>query len=60
MSFQEDKVIPLITVEIKQLALLKLPSKIRTSFNNVPLDIRQIHPGSVIERRIQSQALISD
>src|SRR3990170_2550079 len=30
-------------------------------FNNVPLDIRQIYyPGSVDERRMQSEALISD
>uniref|UniRef100_U9TBS1 Uncharacterized protein n=2 Tax=Rhizophagus irregularis TaxID=588596 RepID=U9TBS1_RHIID len=30
------------------------------SFNNIPLDIRQIHPSSVNERRMQSQTLISE
>ncbi|GET55523.1 hypothetical protein GLOIN_2v1765706 [Rhizophagus irregularis DAOM 181602=DAOM 197198] len=37
-----------------------IQNNLGASFNYIPLDIRQIHPGSVDERRMQSQVLISD
>jgi hypothetical protein len=40
---------------------IAIQTELGPPFNNVPLDIRQIYyPGSVDERRMQSQALISD
>jgi hypothetical protein len=37
-----------------------IQAELSPPYNNIPLDIRQIyHPGSVDERRMRSQALIS-
>ncbi|PKY54663.1 hypothetical protein RhiirA4_409971, partial [Rhizophagus irregularis] len=37
-----------------------IQNNLGASFNNIPLVIRQIHPSSVNERRMQSQTLISE
>ncbi|PKK68681.1 hypothetical protein RhiirC2_781954 [Rhizophagus irregularis] len=36
-----------------------IQNNLGASFNNIPLEIHQIHPSSVEERRMQSQTLIS-
>lgn len=54
-----------VTVEISINATVNelqtaIQSKLRPPLNNIPLDVRQIHPSSINEKRMQSQALISD